>query len=185
MREESDLAASGTAAAVLRLPDGGIETGAAPSRAIEAAEPMPPSGSRSIDAGFSDLLSDVADALASSLPEWRVRLGEAAARWQADGVATAVLERALRLAVAPDVDGLLATFAAAVARLRALETEAVALDASLAGDARFRDPERTAEAHALVARLRRERAARPPLRVDPECWVAEWPDVVALLIEDA
>jgi hypothetical protein len=134
---------------------------------------------------FDDLVADVASAIESSVPPWRVRIGEAAARWQAEGVGTAVLERALRLTQPPDVDGLLSAFAAAVGRLRALEREAVALDASVAGRDVFRDPARAAEAQALVESLRRTRPApRPRLHVDAECWVAEWPDVVALLVED-
>jgi len=134
---------------------------------------------------FDDLVADVASAIESSMPSWRVQIGEAAARWQAEGIATAVLERALRLTQAPDVDGLLAAFAAAVGRLRALEREAVAVDPTVAGRDVFRDPARTAEAVALVEKLRRPRPARAPLHVDPEVWVGEWPDVVALLVEDA
>lgn len=135
------------------------------------------------DSLFDDLVADVASAIASSVPPWRVRLGEAAARWQAEGVGTAVLERALRLEREPDVDGLLAAFGGAVARLRAMEREAVAVDAALAGHAAFRDPARLAEAQALLERARAPRvpAARPPLRVDAEVWVAQWPDVVGLL----
>jgi hypothetical protein len=134
------------------------------------------------DALFDDLVADVASAIASSVPPWRVRLGEAAARWQREGIATAVLERALRLEKEPDVDGLLAAFAQAVARLRALAREATALDPALAGHDAFRDPARMAEAQALVERAALPRpSARPPFRVDPEVWVACWPDVVGLL----
>jgi hypothetical protein len=112
------------------------------------------------DAGaFADLLAEVASAIAQSVPPWRVRLGEAVARWQAEGVRTTILERALQLDGAPDVDGLLATFDAAVSRLRALERRAARLDATAAGGSAFRDPARLREAEALVARL--ERAARP------------------------
>ncbi|GLC26470.1 hypothetical protein [Roseisolibacter agri] len=134
---------------------------------------------------FDDLVADVASAIESSVPSWRVRIGEAAARWQGEGIATGVLERALRLTQAPDVDGLLGAFTQAVARLRALEREAIALDPSVAGRDVFHDPARTAEAVALVERLRRPRPARAPLHVDPEVWVAEWPDVIALLVEEA
>ena len=150
-----------------------------------APSPAPVAPSAHFVDPFDDLVADVASAIESSMPSWRVQIGEAAARWQADGIATAVLERALRLTQAPDVDGLLAAFAAAVGKLRALEREAVALDASVAGRDVFRDPARTAEALALVEKLRRPRPARAPLHVDPEVWVAEWPDVVALLVEDA
>jgi hypothetical protein len=135
-------------------------------------------------ADFADLLADVATAIGSSVPPWRVRLGEAVARWQAEGVTCAVLERALQLPQEPDVDGLLATFGAAVARLRALERQAVAHDAGSAGAAVFRDPARLREAEAHVGRV----AAAPravPLHLDPEQWVLAWPDVAALLVEEA
>lgn len=133
---------------------------------------------------FAGLLADVASAIEANVPAWRVRLGEAVARWSADGVACAVLERALQLRDAPDVDGLLATFARAVERLRALERDAAAHDPSLVGDPIFRDPARLAEAEGLVARLASAPRAAP-LHVDPETWVLAWPDVESLLIEDA
>lgn len=151
--------------------------------ASPAPEPVATTSPAFVDP-FDDLVADVASAIESSVPSWWMQVGEAAARWQAEGIATGVLERALRLTQAPDVDGLLAAFAAAVGRLRALEREAVALDASVAGRDVFRDPARAAEAQALVESLRRPRpAARPPLRIDAESWVADWPDVVGLLIE--
>jgi hypothetical protein len=165
------------------------EPTAPPAAPAHAAPPAPPASpaaappaSDAGDALFDDLVADVASAIASSVPPWRVRLGEAAARWQGEGIATAVLERALRLEKAPDVDGLLAAFAQAVARLRALAREATALDPALSGHEAFRDPARMAEAQALVERALRPRpSARPPFRVDPEVWVACWPDVVGLL----
>ncbi|MGZ8377380.1 MAG: hypothetical protein ACXWZS_06410 [Gemmatirosa sp.] len=156
----------------------------APVHAPSTAPAPVPASAHFIDP-FDDLVADVASAIESSVPTWRVRIGEAAARWQAEGVGTAVLERALRLTQPPDVDGLLSAFAAAIGRLRGLEREAVAIDPGLAGREVFRDPARAAEAQALVESLRRARPARAPLHVDPECWVAEWPDVVALLVEDA
>jgi hypothetical protein len=149
------------------------------------ASPAPTAAASDYIDPFDDLVADVASAIEASVPTWRVRIGEAAARWQADGVGTAVLERALRLTQPPDVDGLLSAFAVAVGRLRALEREASALDPRAAGHDVFRDPARAAEAQALVESLRRARPARAPLHVDAECWVAEWPDVVSLLVEEA
>jgi hypothetical protein len=144
---------------------------------VAADEPTVP------DALFDDLVADVASAITASVPPWRVRLGEAAARWQGEGIATGVIERALRLEKAPDVDGLLSAFAAAVGRLRALAREAAALDPTLGAHDAFHDPARLLEAQALLERARRPRAAapRPALRVDAEVWVAQWPDVVGLL----
>ncbi len=145
--------------------------------------PTTTTGSLDLADDFADLVADVASAIATSVPSWRVKIGEAAARWQAEGIATGVLERALRLTQAPDVDGLLSAFSAAVARLRALEREASSADPSVAGQAVFRDPARTAEAQTIVDGLRRARPARPPVRVDAESWVSDWPDVVGLLVE--
>jgi hypothetical protein len=137
------------------------------------------------EADFAALLGDVAAAIGDAVPAWRVRLGEAVAHWRARGVGTAVLERALALPADPGTDALLTTFAAAAARLAALEREAVALDPRLAGAPLFRDPARVRDAAAVVARARG--AAPPPASqaTDAERWVLVWPDADALLVEDA
>jgi chromosomal replication initiator protein len=97
--------------------------------------------------------------------EWRVRLADAAARWRSEGISVAVLDRALQLREAPDVEGLLATFGAAVEYLRDLERQGSAADTSLSGNAIFRDPERVKEAHALVQQA--VSSIEPPPRPDP------------------
>jgi hypothetical protein len=84
---------------------------------------------------------------------WRAHLDVAIATWRARGFRTAVLERARALPARPDVDGLLATYAAAAAHLRRLETRAAALHPRARGHAVFHDPEHVAEAEAYVARL--------------------------------
>ncbi len=140
------------------------------------------------EADFAALVADVAHAIEHTMPAWRVRLGEAAARWRAEGVRTAVLERALALPGDPGADALLATFAGAVARLRALERAGAAADPRLAGDPCFRDPERLRDAAAAVARARQTAAdagRAPAVRVDGERWALAWPDADALLVEDA
>jgi hypothetical protein len=108
------------------------------------------------EADFAALVADVAHAIEHTMPVWRVRLGEAAARWRAEGVRTAVLERALALPRDPGAEALIATFADAVSRLRELERDAAAADPSLAGAPCFRDPERLREAAGVVARARAE-----------------------------
>jgi hypothetical protein len=113
---------------------------------LQAVATPPPLAAVSYD-GF---VAGIAATVAHEVPHWRLRLGEAIAYWHEQGVATAVLERAYSLPKAPDVEGLLATFAAAVERLLELERQAVALDASLAGAEVFRDPERVAEAEEMV-----------------------------------
>jgi len=130
---------------------------------------------------FESLVADVASALDDAIPVWRVRLSAAAAEWRARGVDPTVLERALTLAAAPDVDALLATFARAVQQLAAFEADAVALDPSLAGGAVFRDPTRVRDAAALVAARRAETATDGTAYPDGEHWVLRWPDVGDLL----
>jgi hypothetical protein len=140
------------------------------------------------DADFAALLGDVALAIERTVPAWRVRLGEAVARWRAEGLATAVLERALALPADPGTDALLATFAAAAERLRHLERAAVALDPRLAGAPCFRDPARVREAAAALATASAQLAtpaATAPHSTDGERWVLAWPDPGELLVEDA
>ncbi len=99
---------------------------------------------------FDTFVQEVSTAVVEQVEEWRVRLADAAARWRAEGISVAVLERALQLRESPDVEGLLATFGAAVEYLRDLERQGSAADSALSGHAIFRDPERVKEAHAMV-----------------------------------
>src|SRR5690606_24514712 len=79
--------------------------------------PGVPDAARSPDAEFEAFLDDVRAAVADTVAEWRARLRAEIARWRADGFVTTVLERALRLSKAPDVDGLISTFEAAAQHL--------------------------------------------------------------------
>lgn len=99
---------------------------------------------------FASFLVDVASVLAEHVEGWRGKLGERIAFWAAEGMRTEMLERALALEEAPDVDALDRAFAAARERLRALESEVAALDPALATHDAFRDPERLAEAEHLL-----------------------------------
>jgi chromosomal replication initiator protein len=113
---------------------------------------------------YDTFVQEVATAVVEQVEEWRVRLADAAARWRAEGISVAVLDRALQLREAPDVDGLLATFGAAVEYLRDLERQGSAADTSLSGHAIFRDPERVKEAHAMVQQA--VSSIEPPPRPD-------------------
>jgi hypothetical protein len=161
--------------------------------------PEPSPAAALADDDFASFLAEVAREVEAHVEPWRMRVGEAVAAWQREGIVTTVLERALALPAEPDVDGLLGTFAAAVGRLRALEGEARAIDPALAAHDAFRDPARVGEARDLVARAARargeaararnaERAASAGvalvLELDPETFVVEWPDVGAFLAED-
>ncbi len=114
---------------------------------------------------FDTFVQEVATAVVEQVEEWRVRLADAAARWRAEGISVAVLDRALQLRDAPDVEGLLATFGAAVEYLRDLERQGSAADSNLSGHTIFRDPERVKEAHALVQQA--VSSIEPPPRPDP------------------
>jgi chromosomal replication initiation ATPase DnaA len=101
---------------------------------------------------FATFLSDITVAVQQHVDTWKARLGEAIAFWQGEGYRTGVLERALALPKAPDVDGLVETYGKAVAALRELEARATAVDPTLGSHEAFRDPERLAEAEVLVER---------------------------------
>ena len=121
---------------------------------------------------FNSFLSDIAVTLAKSIDSWRVRVGEAVQRWNAQGFRTTWLERALEQAAEPDVEALLSAFETAAERLRALEREATAVEASLEGADVFRDPERVAEAEDLVSRVLA--GGLPPLGPSPAFTRAEF-----------
>jgi chromosomal replication initiator protein len=101
---------------------------------------------------FDSFLSDVSAAVQVHVESWQNRLREKIAYWNGEGYRTGVLNRALEMTKEPDVDGLLATFNAAVDHLKKLEKSATAVDERLGADAVFRDPERLAEAEDLVER---------------------------------
>ncbi len=130
---------------------------------------------------FASLVADVASALDDAIPPWRARVSAAAADWRARGVDASLLERAVALDVAPDVDALLATFERAVRQLAALEAEALAVDPGLAAAREFRDPARVREAAALVAARRARAAAATTAYPDGEHWVLQWPEAGDLL----
>jgi chromosomal replication initiator protein len=121
----------------------------APHPAIQPTPPAPVSAIVSDE--FTSFLSDVAVAVAQSVDSWRVRLGARIVHWSDAGYRTTLLDRAMEAPNAPDIEVLDATIAAAVARLEALEAEAVLLDPALAGHPAFRDPDRVVDAEARLA----------------------------------
>jgi SpoVK/Ycf46/Vps4 family AAA+-type ATPase len=115
---------------------------------------------------FSAFLSDIAftvEQLVEAAP-WRRTLAEAILRWEGEGVRTRRLEEALETDSAPDVEALTAAFAADVARMRRVEAEVRALDEKAAASPLLRDPDRVAEAEALLKQLQldAERRAQAP-----------------------
>ncbi len=124
------------------------------------AAPEPARASAPVDE-FSAFLSAVTRTVERSIDAWRSRVGEAVVRWQGEGFRTARLEELLSHDSLADVETVLAHFAADVEMLKALAAEAGALDPSVAGHARFRDPDRLAEAEAFVKKLQ-EGIVPPP-----------------------
>ncbi len=102
---------------------------------------------------FDTFLNDVALTVAETVDTWRLRLGASIARWSGEGFRTSALEALLEGDDVPDLEAVEARFGAAAERLRALEREAVRLDASAAALPVFRDPERLSEAELLLATM--------------------------------
>lgn len=105
---------------------------------------------------FSAFLSDIAttvEQLVEAAP-WRRTVAEAILRWEGEGVRTRRLEEALETDTAPDVRALIDGFAADVARLREVEKELAALGGEGARSPVLKDPDRVAEAEALLAETR-------------------------------
>ncbi len=161
------LAHQGMSAAAIGVSDVRRLVGARATPLANAAMFGETDRSRSDDdsGDYDTFVQEVASAVVEQVEEWRVRLADAASRWRAEGISVAVLDRALQLRESPDVNGLLATFGAAVEYLRDLERQGSAADSTLSGHAIFRDPERVKEAHALVQQA--VSSIEPPPRPDP------------------
>jgi len=121
-----------------------------------SAAPAPPSTPERIQAiipngtDYEGFLADVLQEVETRVEPWRVRIGEAIATYRQDGWNVGVLERAMNLPQAPDVDGLLRAYAAAVEHMRGLEAQAATVDPSLRGHAAFRNVEAIPAARELV-----------------------------------
>jgi chromosomal replication initiator protein len=110
---------------------------------------------------FGSFLSEISNTVAQQVEAWRTRVAEAVLRWEGEGYRVSRLNALLEQETPPDPDMVLRQYAEDVERLRAIEADAVDIDASLGGDSVFRDPDRIAEAEALLARAR-EGATPPP-----------------------
>jgi hypothetical protein len=160
-----------------------------------AAQPEP-SEAPSADE-FSTFLSDIAatvEEIVETAP-WRKKLAEAILRWEGEGVRTRRLEAALDADTAPDVDGLLTAFFADVRRIREIRSELDVLRSDSVRSPVLADPDRTAEAEALLvsaraaAERRAEEAAKSIPQVDrwyfaPEKVAMDWLALDDRLIEE-
>jgi SpoVK/Ycf46/Vps4 family AAA+-type ATPase len=193
-------AATGAAAlvaAVERVGAAQRERGALLGRGEVARMAQPePSPAPSADE-FSLFLNDIAatvEEIVETAP-WRKKLAEAILRWEGEGVRTRRLEVALHTDTAPDVDGLLQAFSVDVSRLREIRAELDGLRSDSARSPVLADPDRTAEAEALLvsaraaAERRAEEAARSLPQVDrwyfsPEKVALDWLALEDRLIEE-
>jgi chromosomal replication initiator protein len=103
---------------------------------------------------FADFLDSVGTALARQVDAWRQRLQESAEYWEGRGYRTARLSALLAADSPAGAEQAVRAYEADVERLQALEAEMTSLDAARAGDPVFRDPERLADAEAMVAAAR-------------------------------
>jgi chromosomal replication initiator protein DnaA len=110
---------------------------------------------------FGSFLSEISHTVAQQVEAWRTRVAEAVLRWEGEGYRVSRLNALLEQETPPDPDLVLKQYAEDIERLRALESDAIDIDASLAAESVFRDPDRIAEAEALLARAR-EGATPPP-----------------------
>jgi SpoVK/Ycf46/Vps4 family AAA+-type ATPase len=123
---------------------------------------------------FSAFLNEIASTVEQLMDAdpWRKRLAEAILRYEGEGVRTRRLEAALEADSAPDVEALLAGFAADAARLREIAARLKELDPASAPSAVLADPDRVGEAEAMLlsaraaAERRAEEAAPAPPPVD-------------------
>jgi DnaA protein len=125
---------------------------------------------------FSAFLSDIA-ATVEQLVEgdpWRKRLAETILRHEGEGMRTRRLEAALEADSAPDVDALLTGYAADVARLREIARELVALDPLAASSSVLSDPDRLAEAEAMLLSAKAAAERKAEAEAPPQPQVDRW-----------
>ena len=103
---------------------------------------------------FSAFLSDVSSAVSVQVDKWRQRVTEAALRFSAEGFHTARLDGVLAREITADPAAVLVAFEADVDVLRTLQAELSTLAPSLLVETALHDPDRVAEAGALVADAR-------------------------------
>ncbi|HYW06156.1 MAG TPA: DnaA/Hda family protein [Longimicrobium sp.] len=124
---------------------------------------------------FQAFLSDITFTVGQLVEEapWRKSLAEAILRWEGEGMRTRRLEAALEADTAPDMDAVLASFTADVERLRSLHAELAAVDPRAAESPVLADPDRVAEAEAMLSAARaaaERRVAQEPAAPPTDRW---------------
>ncbi len=103
---------------------------------------------------FADFLSDLSTAVSQQVDRWRQRVTEATLRYAGEGFRTARLEALLVADMTVDPEEALAGFEHDVIRLRELQTELAELAPTMLGEAALHDPDRVADAEAVVSDAR-------------------------------
>lgn len=127
--------------------------GYSPSSAAEVRTELP--SATGIDGDeFSDFLSDLSAAVSQQVDRWRARVTEATLRYVGEGFRSNRLDALLAGEMGADPEQALEEFERDVEALRLLQRELADLAPSLLGEAALHDPDRVAEAEALVADAR-------------------------------
>jgi chromosomal replication initiation ATPase DnaA len=116
---------------------------------------------------FSSFLEDVSHTLEEQVDHWREAVARAVMRWEPEGYRTARLEQALAGNFTGPVERIVSRYDADVRRLQRLQDAVGEVDPDRANDPVFFDPDRTADAEAL---LKEVLANERPLPVPADAW---------------
>ena len=103
---------------------------------------------------FNSFLNDVSSAVSVQVDRWRQRVTEAALRFGGEGFHTTRLDNVLAQDITVDPAAVLTAFESDIETLRALQAEVSTLAPSMLVDTALHDPDRVAEARALVVEAR-------------------------------
>ncbi len=137
-----------------------VEALMAGTRTDPASRRASTEASREIDE-FAAFLTDVVGEIELQVGAWRDRLIKGVERWRREGYRTARLEQLLQQDTPVAVDQALNEFERDVRRLRSLESAMQAIEPTRAEDPVFSDPDRVAEAEAIVQLATKHRVPPP------------------------
>lgn len=135
---------------------------------------------------FSTFLTEVTRAVeqAVGVPAWRDELTRAVKRYEGEGFRTARLGALLKSSEPVDAEAAIAEFERDVQALRSLAAEMAEIDSQKARHPAFFDPDRLAEAEALLREIRAAATVVDPSFLDGEKAVLDWPHLDDLLLEE-
>ncbi len=122
---------------------------------------IPGTAARSQLDEFAAFLSDVTEEIGHQVDVWRGQLTEGIERWRREGYRTTRLEHLLQQDVPVAVDQALKEFERDVKRLRALATSMEAIDPRRVDDPVFTDPDRVADAEAMLQEASKHQVPPP------------------------